>query len=49
MNDHAKHINALRASESEDARIAEMERRSAPLFWLVYLLAFSVCCYEVFK
>lgn len=44
--DWANHINSKR---QEDARIAEIERRSAPLFWLVYLLAFSVCCYEVFK
>ena len=46
MTEWANHINA---KLKENARIAEMERRSAPLFWLVYLLAFSVCCYEVFK
>lgn len=49
MIDHAKHINALRERESEDARIAEMERRSAPLFWLVYILAFVVCCWVIYE
>lgn len=36
MNDHARRIK-------ENARMAEMERKSAPLFWLVYIVAVAVC------
>lgn len=47
MTDHAKTIAAIR--EAENQRMNQMELGNALLHWLVYLLAFSVCCYEVFK
>jgi hypothetical protein len=35
LNDHAPRIRALQKQAAENLAIEEMERRSAPLFWVV--------------
>ena len=40
--DHAQRIVSKRAAESDDAAIADMEQRAAPLLWTVYIVAVTV-------
>ena len=37
MIDHAPYFNALKRAEQENAEMAELEQRAAPLQWAVYL------------
>lgn len=43
------HAHTIRQRIAENERIDEMERRTAPLFWLVYILAFVVCCWVIYE
>lgn len=42
MIDHAPYIRAKQQAEQENAEMAEMEKRSAPLLWAVYVAVFAV-------
>lgn len=48
MIDHANRIASKRERESENERMEELERKAAPLFWLVYVVAFVVCCMVIY-
>ena len=41
------HAHTIRQRIYENERMDEMERRTAPLFWLVYILAFVAFCWVI--
>jgi hypothetical protein len=43
MIDHAPYFNALKRAERENAEMAELEQRAAPLHWALMLAVFALC------
>ena len=44
MNDHAKHINAIRNRQLDHEVFDEMERKSAPFMWMMFI-AIAFCAF----